>query len=49
MSKNAPTTTKIVVICPGVNLVLSKITCPIKHTNPQNKNALTYIILEPPN
>ena len=38
-SRNAPTTTKIVVICPGVSLVLSRINCPITQTIPQNKNA----------
>ena len=37
ISKNDPTTTNIVVICPGVSLVLSSIICPIKHTKPQNK------------
>ena len=40
-SRKAPTTTKIVVICPGVNFVLYKINCPIKHTIPQNRKAFT--------
>ena len=44
ISKNDPTTTNRLVICPGLNLVLSSIICPIKHTNPANKNALKYII-----
>jgi len=39
ISKNEPKTTNIVVMCPGVKLVLSKINCPRKHTTPQNINA----------
>ena len=36
----APTTTKILVICPGVNLVLSKIISPINEIVPTNIKAL---------
>ena len=35
----APKTTKIVVTCPGVNLVLSKIICPNRQTKPANIKA----------
>ena len=49
VSKNAPSTTNIEVIWPGVSLVLSSINCPIKQTNPQNRKEFTYIIKLPPN
>ena len=43
-SKKAPITTNKVVICPGVNLVLSNIICPIKHINPEKIKAFNYIL-----
>ena len=45
ISRNAPTTTNILVICPGVSLVLSNINCPIKHIKPAKINELKYIII----
>ncbi len=48
-SRAAPTQTKIAVIWPGVNLVLSRISSAIKHIRPQKRNELIKYIISPPN
>lgn len=47
--KKAPPAVYRLVICPGVNFVLSSIICAMAHAVPANKNAYKYVNLLPPN
>ena len=42
-----PITTNILVRCPGVNFVLSKMICPSRQINPQNKKEYNNVTFSP--